>query len=384
MRDIPLGASVECSDGPCGASTAVIVNPVTRRLTHIVVEGQPPVDVGQQLVPISLVGDTKPNRITLNCTQSEFTALEGFVSTNYIATPEPDPSAYAGGGYVAPYSSSLTDQPIPHNQENIPAGELAVHRGDRVDAADGHVGIVQEFLVNGGGEAVTHIVVEEERGLGRRLISIPVSEIDTAAGNVVTLRLDRHAVQSLPGIPIKRHYAKDNVQAGQLELVAYIFADIDAAENTLDFLQAQTEEGEHDITIEHAAIVVQDESGEAHIQDIGDLPASRSRLFGVVAGGLTGLIAGPLGAVLGAAAGAGLGNLAAKGVDLGLSDEFLQNLESHLEPANSALVVIVDRQRVDELSGLVCGAKAIILQETLTEETIAQMKQAAQQDMPED
>jgi uncharacterized membrane protein len=169
-----------------------------------------------------------------------------------------------------------------------------------------------------------------------------------------------------------------------LELVAYVFDDVDAAENTLDFLQQQAEKEEHAITIEHAAVVVQDENGDAHIQDAGDLRKGRSRLFGAVAGGLTGLIAGPVGAFLGAAAGAGLGNLAANSVDLGLSDEFLENLQSHLEPASSALVVVVDRQQVDELSGLVSGAKAIILQETLTDETLAQMKEAEEQESSDD
>lgn len=34
--DIPLDASVECSDGPVGTLTNIIVNPATETITHLV------------------------------------------------------------------------------------------------------------------------------------------------------------------------------------------------------------------------------------------------------------------------------------------------------------------------------------------------------------
>jgi hypothetical protein len=35
--DIPLNAEVHCTDGVCGRSTYVIVNPVNEQVTHVVV-----------------------------------------------------------------------------------------------------------------------------------------------------------------------------------------------------------------------------------------------------------------------------------------------------------------------------------------------------------
>jgi len=32
--DIPLNAKVECTDGSCGESMAVVVEPVTKEMTH--------------------------------------------------------------------------------------------------------------------------------------------------------------------------------------------------------------------------------------------------------------------------------------------------------------------------------------------------------------
>ena len=36
MKNIPLGAKVECSDGSCGQATHVIINPVNQEITHFV------------------------------------------------------------------------------------------------------------------------------------------------------------------------------------------------------------------------------------------------------------------------------------------------------------------------------------------------------------
>ena len=38
MKDIPLKAKVLCTDGHGGTTTAIIVNPVKREVTHIIVE----------------------------------------------------------------------------------------------------------------------------------------------------------------------------------------------------------------------------------------------------------------------------------------------------------------------------------------------------------
>ena len=35
MNEIPLKAKVQCTDSPCGVSTDVIINPVTKQVTHL-------------------------------------------------------------------------------------------------------------------------------------------------------------------------------------------------------------------------------------------------------------------------------------------------------------------------------------------------------------
>ncbi len=38
MKNIPINAKVECTDGPAGEETNIIINPTTRQVTHIVVQ----------------------------------------------------------------------------------------------------------------------------------------------------------------------------------------------------------------------------------------------------------------------------------------------------------------------------------------------------------
>ena len=70
MINIPINAEVNCLDGSCGESTVVIVNPVNRSITHVVVKAQwMPFD--EYLVPIERVAETTPETISLTCTRAQ-------------------------------------------------------------------------------------------------------------------------------------------------------------------------------------------------------------------------------------------------------------------------------------------------------------------------
>ena len=58
MTNIPIHAKIECTDGDCGKSTNVIVNPVNHQLTHIVIEDKSLSDNPTRLVPVSKVSST--------------------------------------------------------------------------------------------------------------------------------------------------------------------------------------------------------------------------------------------------------------------------------------------------------------------------------------
>ena len=74
-----IGAKVSCTDGVCGQVIRVVVDPVARAVTHLVVE---PKD-GGRLVPLSLV-QAGPDGIRLGCTQTEFGQLEAAQEIKFL------------------------------------------------------------------------------------------------------------------------------------------------------------------------------------------------------------------------------------------------------------------------------------------------------------
>ena len=96
-----IGAEVSCTDGACGKLSRVVVDPVARVVTHLIVEphrGHEPA----RLVPLDLA-DSAAGEIQLNCTSAEFGALDP-------AEPRPVMAAFARPKSIslAPFLVSMT------------------------------------------------------------------------------------------------------------------------------------------------------------------------------------------------------------------------------------------------------------------------------------
>jgi sporulation protein YlmC with PRC-barrel domain len=112
-------------------------------------------------------------------------------------------SIYMANEYrMWPYVIPEVLMPIEHM--HIPPGELAVRRGARVRATDGHVGRVDEFMVDPTNGHITHLVLREGHPWGQKDVTIPVSQIERIEENAVYLRLDKHSIEALPAIPVRR------------------------------------------------------------------------------------------------------------------------------------------------------------------------------------
>jgi hypothetical protein len=94
--------------------------------------------------------------------------------------------------------------------EQIPPDELAVRRGARVHATDGHIGKVDEFLVDPINCHVTHLVLREGHLWAQKEIAIPISEIKRMGEDEVHLKLIKKKVEQLPAIPIHRGILEEN------------------------------------------------------------------------------------------------------------------------------------------------------------------------------
>jgi sporulation protein YlmC with PRC-barrel domain len=90
-------------------------------------------------------------------------------------------------------------------QEHNPAGELAIRRGARVEAVDGHAGRVDEFLINPENDHITHLVMREGHLWGQKDVTIPMSQIDRFADNTVYLKLNKQEIEELLTIPVQHN-----------------------------------------------------------------------------------------------------------------------------------------------------------------------------------
>ena len=203
--DIPINATVECVDGLGGRSTAIILNPISDQITHLVVR-EPGLLGIERLVPVDLVEESTPQLVRLRCTTDELATMQTFISTEFIPVPPGFEPYSVAGTMLWPYVGLDPDVPAIEHEE-IPPGELAVHRWARVHATDGAIGRVDEFLVNPANDHISHLVLREGHLWGQREVTIPVTEIDRIDEDAVYLKLNKRQVAALPAIPVRRRTA---------------------------------------------------------------------------------------------------------------------------------------------------------------------------------
>jgi len=147
-----IGSEVACSDGVCGELRRVVVNPVARALTHLVVEARHRQGNGR-LVPIDLV-ESAGAEIQLRCTMAEFDALEDAEETQFLPGARGDWDYQQEQMLSLPYYGLGTGTgmglgiggmhvgdpnvgPETVITDRVPVGEVEVRRGDQVHATDG-------------------------------------------------------------------------------------------------------------------------------------------------------------------------------------------------------------------------------------------------------
>jgi hypothetical protein len=210
MTETPfmIGAGVSCADAACGEVTRVIIDPVARELTHLVVEPAGRRGLGR-LVPLGLA-DATGGEIKLRCTIAEFEKLDAAEETQFV----PGTRGYAAygpeqvlswpwlslggtagveGDVVGGVSETVT-------YDTVPLGEVAVRRGDRVHASDGEIGHVEGLVIDRN-RHVTHVLLQEGHLWGRKEVAIPISAV-TGADDGIRLSLTKDEVRDLPPVDI--------------------------------------------------------------------------------------------------------------------------------------------------------------------------------------
>jgi len=203
MTDIAIKAKVECTDGPCGKSTYVIINPVNHKVTHFVLQDKHLPGNPTRLVPVGKVANATQQQIMLNCTKADVAKMAPFLVSNFIRESAPGKAYASGVAYTSEYV--IDDTAYDEVQErNVPAGELALHSGMHLEAMDGHVGKLDALVLDPNSGEVTNLLLREGHLWGKKDVAIPVSAVDFCDADTVYLKLDKADVEALPVVPVKQ------------------------------------------------------------------------------------------------------------------------------------------------------------------------------------
>jgi sporulation protein YlmC with PRC-barrel domain len=207
--EFDIGSEVVCSDGVCGDLARVVIDPVARAVTHLVVEPRHRRGYGH-LVPVERVAPAG-HQIRLTCTKAEFEGLDEAEDTDFLPAAGgqlgyghgevvswPYYRLYGGGG--GEFGVTRTG-PYLETYDHLPLGEVEVKRGDQVHATDGPIGQVHGLVIDPGNHHVTHFLLQEGHLWGKKQVAIPISAV-TRIGDWVRVNLTKDEVRDLPSVDL--------------------------------------------------------------------------------------------------------------------------------------------------------------------------------------
>jgi sporulation protein YlmC with PRC-barrel domain len=212
-----IGSEVACTDGVCGDLRRVVIDPVAREITHLVVEPRHRRDAGH-LVPIDLVASTT-KEIQLRCTKAEFDSLEVAEESQFLSGGRGQLGYSQDQMHSLPYYGLATRDMGTRvtglgttgpgrnadahavTYDHVPPGEVEVRRGDHVYASDEPIGRVQGLVINPSDHHVTHILLDEGHLWGKKRVAIPISAVKRV-GPIIRVNLTKDEVRDLPPVDV--------------------------------------------------------------------------------------------------------------------------------------------------------------------------------------
>ena len=205
-----IGAAAVCRDGPCGAVTRVVVDPVARALTHLVVEPEHRSGLGR-LVPIDMA-EAGPDDVRLRCTLAEFEKLPSAEETDFLPGGSGYDAYAAHEAYYWPYFGleGAADPNVAlasgvETRDVLPPGEIGIRRGQTVHASDGEIGRVEGLVVDSVQGHVTHVLLQEGHLWGRKQVAIPVGAVEKIDRDIM-VTLTKHESEALPAVGVTEHH----------------------------------------------------------------------------------------------------------------------------------------------------------------------------------
>jgi uncharacterized protein YrrD len=203
---IPLDTDVYCHAEICGSSVAVVLNPLTDVVTHIVVKEKGLLSP-QWLIPIDALQESSNRGIHLKPSVEKIQDFDPFFEFEYIQAPIPHYASTFNTYYMEPWVM-LDDDTVAVKHRRIPQNELSIRRGARVYSVDDqYIGHVDEFIIHQKDDGVSHLVLREGHLWGQKDVFIPVSKIKQLGEAKVILKLDNKEIAELPALSVRRKWS---------------------------------------------------------------------------------------------------------------------------------------------------------------------------------
>jgi hypothetical protein len=192
-----IGATVTCSDGPGGELSRIVIDPIRRSVTHLIVEPHHRHALAR-LVPVDLA-ESRKHHLQLRCTRAQLHDLQYAQETEFLPV-DPWMAAYPGDDVLVwPYYAPA-ETVVMH--ERLPLGEVEIRRGEHIHASDGVIGRVHGLVADPADQHLTHVLVEEGHLWAAKDVAIPVGALDRVDAEGVHVALTKHAIAELPAIDV--------------------------------------------------------------------------------------------------------------------------------------------------------------------------------------
>ena len=209
--EFTIGAGVRCTDGVCGEVSRVVVDPIARAVTHLVVEPEHRRGLGR-LVPLDLV-DATAGEVKLRCTLEAFEKLDLAEESQFLpgnvgyANYGPDSHSLGLTTDWVPASSRLTLASASATLLNPSRSTKSRWVRSRCAAASTStrptrdIGQVQGLVIDPSDRQVTHVLLQEGHLWGRKEVAIPIGAV-VGVENGIRLNITKQDVQDLPAVDI--------------------------------------------------------------------------------------------------------------------------------------------------------------------------------------
>ena len=214
MQEIPLDAKVFCTDGECGRLSHIIIDENSKKMTHLAVKNSNPLASHQYLVPIEFVTKGSSESIQLSCKRVEVFRMPACTQMCFFnpITSKYEPLKDFSNEAIAAFNARMMCFDFSTNEDKrsmvvetelIPAGEIAMNRKVSVEATDGHIGWVEEFVIDPDDKDNTYLLLEAGHLWHKKELTLPMSAVAHINEDRIYLNLNRKALRLLPELSIE-------------------------------------------------------------------------------------------------------------------------------------------------------------------------------------